>query len=80
MIKHKTFPDAGSGLSCHCCILPFLGVWELGGSLVISVQLASPWLNAILCEIPGERNVIPGIPEGKPGLCASKDGGKKLDS
>lgn len=47
---------------------------------MISVQLASPWLNAILCEIPGERNVIPGIPEGKPGLCASKDGGKKLDS
>lgn len=31
-----------------------------------SVQLASPWLNAILREVPGEGDVIPVIPKGKP--------------
>lgn len=41
-----------------------------------SAQLASPWLNSILCEVPGEGNVIPGILKGKPGLRTSKDGEK----
>lgn len=51
------------------------------GSSVInwSVQLASPWLNLILSEVPGEGNVIPMVLKGKSGLRASKDGGKKID-
>lgn len=40
-----------------------------------SGQLASPCLNPVFLEVPGEGSVILGFLKG---LCASKDGGKNI--
>lgn len=40
-----------------------------------SGQLASPCLNPVLLEVPGEGSVILGFLKG---LCASKDGGENI--
>lgn len=70
LLKRKMFPAFQAGpiwtsasVRCHCGILPFPGVWEEAW-----YGTGSHWLSAVLCEVPGEGNVILGILKGKPML------------